>query len=415
MIGDRSVSTQERPRDLTEENIRKSQVGDVLRDAKIKGLELRHKATKKAFYFYYRTKMGIDRRPKLGNYGNITLSQARRMAQEMSEQVGVGRDPSKLAKDARGEKTLVDLWDEWRKRKGLEKKSAAEDKRLWEKKCHALAKKRLSEITYEAIADLHESVSEDAPISANRTLALLRAMFNFAVAPLGWVEKNPCIGVDANREIKRRRYMTLEEARLIAAELDAKEASHPAGVAFLRLLILTGARRGEIAKARWSQVQGNRIVLGEHKTDVSGEPRIIFLSPAAKGVLDSLPQTGGTITGIESPRTLWETIRKNAGCPGLRIHDLRHSFASVAISAGYRLEQIGELLGHRNAATTKRYAHLVDEAASAAVGAIGLKIEDRMTAAPPQLPDGAPAPAASSRRRKPTSGSAQPRRPNRSR
>lgn len=397
-----------RSKELNEANIRTAQPGDVLNDAKIKGLHLRAMTTKKAFYLYYRTKAGVARRPKLGNYGSITLAQAREAAQAILLEVGKGADPGKAIQETKEEKTLADLWDEWRKRKGLEKKSAAEDKRLWEKKCQGLAKKRLSEITYETVADLHEAISEDAPISANRTLALLRAMFSFAMAPLGWVGKNPCLGVSANKEAKRRRYMTLEEARAIAAELDAKEAAHPAGVAFLRLLILTGARRGEIARARWDQLQGNRLVLSEHKTDDSGEDRVIFLSPAAMGVLDNLPKTQGTITGIDSPRTLWETIRENAGCPGLRIHDLRHSFASVAVSAGYRLEQIGELLGHRNQATTKRYAHLVDEAASAAVGAIGLKIEDRMTAAaPPQLPDGAPAPGASSRHRKPTSGSAR--------
>jgi integrase len=93
-------------------------------------------------------------------------------------------------------------------------------------------------------------------------------------------------------------------------------------------------------------------------------------------IIKGLPNTGNEelIIGISSPRKLWDTVRKKAGCPDLRLHDLRHSFASIAISSGYNLSQIGELLGHRDAGTTSRYAHLMDDAAMCVAEDIAGKI-----------------------------------------
>ena len=376
------------PKDLNEKAIKAAKPGDTLWDANVKGLHLRAMATKKVFYLYYRTKAGIQRKPPLGAYGSITLTQAREMAKGMLAIVGTGGDPSKGFADARNEKTVADLWDEFYKRRGSKKKSHAEDERLWLKKCQCIAKKRLSELDYGSMADLHEAISEDAPISANRTIALLKTMFNFAIKPLEWTDSNPCVGVEMNRENKRKRYMTAAEAATIYSLLEKKGATDPAGAAFVWLLILTGARRGEIAKAKWNQVQGNAIVLSEHKTDGSGKDRVIQLTQAALDVLGRLPRTTGTITGILSPRTMWETIRTEADCPDLRLHDLRHSFASAGISAGLTLAQIGELLGQSNTETTKRYAHLMDEAAALAATSTTDIIMERMrprtAALPPQ-------------------------------
>nr|WP_321467354.1 site-specific integrase [uncultured Desulfobulbus sp.] len=151
---------------------------------------------------------------------------------------------------------------------------------------------------------------------------------------------------------------------------------HPASWAFIMLLLLTGARRGEIASARWCDIHDSKIVLQTHKTDHTGEDRVIHLPQLALDILAELPNTGTKerIIGIDSPRKLWDTIRKKAGCPDLRLHDLRHSFASIAISSGYNLSQIGELLGHRDADTTKRYAHLMDDAAAQAAESVANNI-----------------------------------------
>lgn len=377
-----SDATHVRPRDLTEANIKLAQPGDVLWDEKIKGLHLRVRGTKRSFHLYYRTKAGQERRPKLGEHGSISLTQARKMAGDMWLEIGAGKDPSQAHKDARTEGTLTDLWEEFWRRRASKKKTSSEDNRLWLKFLEPWAgSKKLSAIDYTMAADLHEDVTEESgPIQANRVLALLSAMFNFGVKPLEWIEKNPAEGVERNKETKRKRYMTMDEAMAISAALAKREATHPASVAFIYLLILTGARKGEISKATWGQVRGNKMVLSEHKTDGSGNDRVIHLPPVALAVLNTLPKVeGGTITGLASPKKLWEAVRVEAGCPDLRLHDLRHSFASAAISAGLTLPQIGELLGHSSTQTTKRYSHLQDEAAATAAGSIADKIMGQMT------------------------------------
>lgn len=381
-----SNTTHVRPSDLTDKNIKGALPGEILRDKTVQGLHLRCTSTKKAFYLYYRTKGGVERRPKLGDYGSITLDQARKAAREILTEVGSGKDPGKIAKEARDEKTLEDLWTEWRTRKGLKKKSADADEWLWTKKCQPLAKKRLSEITYSMVADLHASVTKaGAPTSANRAVALLRTMLNFAIKPLEWIEKNPAEGVEFNEEEKRQRYATDAEAAAIELELLKHEKKHPGVVAFIRLLILTGARKGEIASAKWSDIHGSCIVLKKHKTDKKGKLRLIRLSAEAQAVLAKLPKTDGTITGIQNPSKLWQQIRTDVGCPDLRIHDLRHSYAAAAISAGVDLKGIKELLGHDRLETTDRYAHLMEDAAAATAQKIGDLLAARVKTEP-QLP-----------------------------
>ena len=369
--------------ELNEPNIKKAKAGDILKDRDIKGLHLRCFEQSKGFYLYYRTKAGIQRKPKLGDYGSITLAQARRVAKDMLGQVAGGGDPSKNFADARAEPTVQELWDEIWKRHYSKKKAGAQSEASYNTHVKAkLGGKRLSEVRHIDIVDLHTEISKTAPVMANRVVALLSKMFNFAIRPLEWTTTNPAKGTERNKERKRRRYMQGEEAGRIAEILHRESVANPQSVAFLYLLILTGARKGEIAKAKWSMIAGNRIVITEHKTDGTGEDRLINLPPAALEVLARLPKTSGTITGILSPKKFWDRVRVEAGCPDLRMHDLRHSFASAAISAGLGLAQIGELLGHRSAQTTMRYAHLMEEAANAAVTATADVIALRMKKVP---------------------------------
>lgn len=364
--------------ELSETNIRTCQPGDVLKDATIKGLSLRAFPQSKTFYLYYRTKTGVQRRPKIGEWGPITLTQARKVAREMLMQVAQGGDPSGQRIEARAEPTMNDLWDEYWKRHASKLKGRRNYERHWLKQIKPqFGNLKLSEVTYSAVADLHEAM-DATPCDANRMLAVLSGMFTFARRPLEWTDKNPADGVVRHKETKRKRYMNGEEAARLAEILHREAPLYPVSVAFIYLLILTGARRGEIASAKWSDLEGNRLVLKIHKTDRTGEDRHIYLPPAAMDILATLPRTDGTITGINRPDSFWDRIRKEAGCPDLRLHDLRHSFASAAISAGLSLAQIGELLGHRNAQTTHRYAHLVEEAAAAAATATADQIALRM-------------------------------------
>ena len=370
MTNSLSAATNVRPVELNERAIKAAAPGDILRDATIAGLHLRAFPSKKTFYLYFRTKAGKERRPKLGDYGSITLTQARAAAQKMLAEVALGKDPIAVRAELKNEPTVADLWARFDKDRASKKKSAKEMKRVWPVVLEPLfGKKRLSEITYASVTKMMENMA-DTPIQANRALAQLSSMFGFALAPLQWVEKNPCHKVTRYPENKRKRYATGEEVAAIARELEVRRADSPASVAFIYLLILTGARKGEIGGAKWDWLDGNVLRLPDSKTGAKS----VYLPEKAMEILSALPRTTGTLTGIKSPQKLWESVRVAANCPDMHLHDLRHSFASAALAAGIPLDQIGELLGHKSAQTTKRYAHLVEEAAAKAAAATGDRI-----------------------------------------
>ena len=365
--------------DLNEKAIKAAQPGDVLRDATVKGLHLRVFHDSRSFYLYFRTKAGQQRKPKLGEYGAITLTQARKVAQEMLAEVAAGRDPSQAREDARAELTLDGLWASYKAKHAAKKKSGDQDEARY---MRVLSPKwggrKISAISFGDVEALIETIGEVHPIAANRTLALLSTMFGFARKKLKWTGANPCVGVDRFPETKRRRYLQGEEAGKLAEILDRESKANPASVAFLYLLILTGARKGEIAGCKWDWLKGNILELPDSKTGA----KAVYLPPQALDVLAALPRTSGTITGIQSPKKLWERVRAEAGCPDLRMHDLRHSFASAALAAGLSLSQIGELLGHKSTQTTKRYAHLVEDVATAAATLTADRIMAGMKKAP---------------------------------
>lgn len=170
------------------------------------------------------------------------------------------------------------------------------------------------------------------------------------------------------------------EAPAISALLQKYESKYPQSVLFLYLLMLTGARPDEIARATWTMIDGNQLVLHEHKTDDTGEPRVIFLPERVVELLKLARRVADTdtITGIKSPRALWRKIRTEAGCPDLRMYDLRRTFASAALRAGYTLDQIGELLGHTSGTTSKRYAWMMEEIREEAAGKTAKVIEGMM-------------------------------------
>lgn len=369
--------------------IRAAMPGEILRDDQVTGLHLRAFENRKSFYLYFRTKTGKERRPKLGDFGNITLDQARRIARDMLFKVSQGEDPVADRKEIKKAITVADTWPRYWSEHAKGKKTAKEDQRIFSKHFPDWFKNlEVEKIAYPEVFRLHQGLHH-IPYQANRTLALvskfLRLCEQWGLRPIG---SNPCQHVKRFKEVKRRRYMTFEEAESIAAILHEKKTAEPGSVAFIYLLILTGARSGEIANAKWRDLQGNKLVLKTHKTDHTGNDRIIYLPAVAMEILESLPRRGPNtrITGIKSPKRIWDTIRTSANCPDLRLHDLRHSFASVAISQGYTLPQIGELLGHRSEGTTKRYAHLMDEAASAAAETVAGSINERLKAQMPPSP-----------------------------
>lgn len=368
---------------LTPENARTMEPGSVLRDARVKGLQLRAFANSKTFYYQYRTKGGRVRRPKIGDYGSMTLEDARRVARELGVRVALGQDPVADWKAQRAEPTMAQLCERYltdHARVHKKARSIEEDRRLIRRNIlPAFGSRKISEVTRGDVIALHQGLSE-TPYGANRVLSLLSTIFSLAIH---WEvlprNNNPCAGVRRFREKARRRYMTPTEAVTVARLLEKYSTEYRQQVAFIYLLILTGARPDEIARAKWSDLRecnGSLVLdLDDSKTGARAihMPQKLFeLLREPQWVKDQ------TLTGIKSPRSLWKRIRDEAGCPDLRLYDLRHTFASMALKSGYNLAQIGELLGHSNAQTTKRYAHLIEEEAAAAAATTAGALENMM-------------------------------------
>lgn len=369
---------------LTNENIRKAKPGDVLRDGTVAGLHLRAFAARKSFYLYFRTKAGKERKPKLGDHPTLSLDKARSIARQWLMQVAEGKDPVAERQTEKDAPTVERMCKRYLAEVAIKRATYKEKKRVLEKYVLPnLGRTKVSDLTYDHIHALHRRVGAKAPVQANRMLSELSKMLNLAER---WKwrpnHSNPCRHVERFPERKRRRYMRGDEAVAVAAQLRAHEATRPQSVAFIYLLILTGARKGEIAKARWDWLHGNKLVFPEHKTAHHGHDRVVYLPPQVMDLLKRLERDSDTITGIKSPQKLWVKIRKAAGCPDLRLHDLRHSFAAAAVSAGLTLQQIGELLGHTSPQTTARYAHLIDETAHVAATMTADLIEQRLIGSP---------------------------------
>jgi integrase len=254
----------------------------------------------------------------------------------------------------------------------------------------ALGNHKLVDLTRADISQLHHSLRH-IPYQANRTLGVLCKMFNLAeiwgLRPDG---SNPCRHVRKYTESKRERFLSDDELQRLGAVLAAAESDgteSPQVIAAFRLLILTGCRLGEIQTLKWSHVNGGRLMLPDSKTGA----KTVYLGAAAIAVLDALPRDPENeyVIAGENPKRYWtdlqrpwRRLRARAGLDGLRIHDLRHSFASSAVGGGESLPMIAKLLGHTQVQTTARYAHLADEPVKRAMESISSGIARLLAPAP---------------------------------
>jgi len=201
----------------------------------------------------------------------------------------------------------------------------------------------------------------------NRTIPIMSVMMGYAeqlgMRPRG---SNPCRGTPRYKRKLVDRFLSAREFNRLAGTLCDFEECNPISVQAIRLLIYTGARHGEVVGLRWEWVQPPRLMLPDSKTGA----KIVYLNRQAQAVLDAMPNKADTGLVFPSVRgdkpialsPIWHEIRRHAALPDVRLHDLRHSFASIAIADGISLVVIGKLLGHALAETTERYAHLADEA-----------------------------------------------------
>ena len=187
---------------------------------------------------------------------------------------------------------------------------------------------------------------------------------------------NPCVGIRRYRRKGRERFLSAAELRRLALTLERHEAHRPLHVAFLRLLLLTGCRKSEIATLEWSSYREGHLFLPDAKTG----PRTVWLSSPARTVLERLPRIGKWVfpssrtnrpLNIHALEAFWAKVRAEAGLCDVRLHDTRHTYASIAIMQGETVVTTGRLLGHGAPETTLKYAHLSDASVREAADALG--------------------------------------------
>jgi len=365
-------------------------------DDDLKGFGLKiTPAGRKVYLIQYRIggRKGRTRRVTIGQHGTLTPDEARSQAKRLLGLVASGRDPAGDRDKAKAELNFGPVLEQFLSEHAdtkLKASSAGEYRRL--ARLYVLAafgQRRIGDIKRSDVAHFHHDL-KDKPYQANRSLALLSKFFN-------WCEKhglrpdgtNPCRHVEKYKERKRERFLSEAElARLGEAlrEAEQSQTASPWVIAAIRLLTLTGGRLSEILTLEWNHVDldGQQLRLPDSKTG----QKSIYLNAPALEVLTNIPRIEGNpfvICGEKSGAHLvnlqkpWRRIRKAAGLEDVRIHDLRHSFASVAAGGGTSLPVIGALLGHSQPQTTQRYAHLSADPLKAASDAIGKRIADAMS------------------------------------
>jgi integrase len=369
------------------------------------------------------------RRMTRGSLATLTSEQARGGAKDILATVRLGGDPANDIAKGREAPTIKELSPKFlRADAKVGRKASTLALYTLYFKTHilpAIGSKRAKDVTDADLRKLHRQIGIDAgkPSTANRVVATLSGFFAWGIKARE-IDRtdNPARTVDRFKETSRERFLTTDElARLGAALREAetiglphlvdeskpssKHARKPENrrtiidqhsAAAIRLLILTGARLREILHLRWTSVDLERgmLFLDDSKT---GRKPVLLNAPAVQ-ILNALPRVGQFViagrsagTDDEAPRAdlhrPWRAITKRAALEGLRIHDLRHTHASVGAGAGVGLPIIGALLGHADAATTAKYAHLANDPVRRASERIGGDIAAAMGEAPPPAPD----------------------------
>jgi len=347
-------------------------VETIVHDTSPRGFGVRVKATGTRTYFVKYVVGGRTKRFAIGQHGELTLEQARASAERILGEIRDGADPSAERAAERKAESFEELAERYldQHAKARLKPAGAADARaaLNTYVLPIIGRHKLADVTRADVTRLHHSMRAK-PIRANRVLALLSKMLNLAekwgLRPDG---SNPCRHVERYRENKRERYLNAEELKRLGAVLRAAELERtewPTFVPFLHLLMLTGCRRDEIRTLRWEHVdlEAGLLRLPDSKTG----RKDVNLPAAARQILAAMPRKEGNpfvIWGAVEGKPLidakrsWKRIRESAKLEGVRLHDLRHTHASYAVSGGLPLPIVGALLGHTQPQTTQRYAHL---------------------------------------------------------
>jgi integrase len=365
----------------------------VIWDTDVKGFGVRaQRGGSKSYIVHYRIGTGRSaplRKVTIGKHGSPwTPETARSEAKRLLGMVEEGADPG-ADKIARKEAPTVTELAERFLTEHVEAKRKASTATAYRKLLEKiilppLGKRKVAEITRADLTRFQHAI-RTTPYQANHALRVLSKMFNLAEQwGLRPDNSNPCRHIERYSERKRERMLSQAELARLGDALAGYRGS-PYPVAAIKLLVFTGARLGEILSLEWSWIDFER---GEARLpDSKSGPKALHLPPPALAILAELPRhdgnahviigqkPGAALVNLEKP---WRAIRAAAELDDVRLHDLRHAFASVAASSGMGLPIIGKMLGHSQAATTFRYAHLASDPVKAAAAAVAGKIAAAM-------------------------------------
>ena len=356
-------------------------------DTTVRGLGVRVRTTGGKSWVHLRRSESGSRRVSFGPVETASVAEARRAC--LARQAAPEPEGRAARKDA--VPLLRDfVAGEWRKanydrykpstRKGV--RSLLNTRVL-----PAFGSKRLDRIAPTAVRRWFDDFSRTAPGNANHGLALLQQILNFAAA-CGHIDTNPARNIKRNRRPVLTRFLSREEVDRLHRVLERQTGRGQRQQAdIVRLLLLTGCRRGEILQLRWSEVHDERLILQASKTG----RRTVPLNTQARAVLERQPR-GTSPFVFPSPRdpsrplsrdlALWYRVRREAGIEDVRLHDLRHTVASHAVMNGVPVPVVARLLGHSDVHTTLRYAHLGDREIERAAERVGKAIADIMGLGP---------------------------------
>ena len=346
------------------------------------------KGQKQISYYLKYTINGKRRNMKIG-HGGMPIQTVRKIASELQAKMLLDTSFDPLAKNDKQTPTTDYVFAKYQQQLEMNnRKTIQEYVRLYEKDIKpSFGHLPIDTISRGDVKSWFDELSLRSKYTANRCLTILKTVFEIAI-DYEYLETNPASRIKKHAEVKRTRHYTPEEKLNIFRELFRRldeDNSLLHSVSFILLLIFTGARKSELARATWDDWHGDYIELKEHKTDKDGKTRKIWLNSQSRSVIQALQgeKKKKTILGIKNPKRLWNSVKlackesspnSCSNIDKIRLHDLRHSFGTIANTASVDFLQTGELMGHQSLSMMKRYQHIEDKTSKENIEKIGDEI-----------------------------------------